>query len=173
MNGQLGRWADRAGLEVPTTVGADAVEDLVDTARAERALEGADAGVGALRRQVDVAALAGRTQLQHRVSLERRVGAKRQGNHAESAQTGSEITPSRRTEAAKSRRVVICRLGEAVSPSGMRGLGNATRVVVVSADSLHAKYATARTYQRTAASASTASRGSVATRVAMCERAFS
>lgn len=38
---------------------------------------------------------------------------------------------------------------EAVSPAGMRGLGDASRVVVVAAGSLHTTYAAARTYERT------------------------
>ena len=40
------------------------------------------------------------------------------------------------------------RAADEVGPAGMRGLGQASRVVVVSASSLHATRATARTYER-------------------------
>src|SRR4051794_441696 len=40
------------------------------------------------------------------------------------------------------------RAADEVGPDGMRGLGSASRVVVVAASSLHTTRATARTYQR-------------------------
>src|SRR5205814_9051610 len=74
VRGQLGRRPDGARLEVPSAVRADAVQDLVDAARAERALEGADAGVETARRQVRVTALAVGTELEHDRSLRRSAG---------------------------------------------------------------------------------------------------
>jgi hypothetical protein len=69
MRVQLRERPDRARLEVATAVGADSAQHVVRAAGAERALEGADACVGAVGRQIDVAALAVGAQLEHPLSV--------------------------------------------------------------------------------------------------------
>ena len=62
---QFGGGADRAGDEFACAVGAYAGEDAVGAGGAEGALEGADAGVAAVRREVAVAAFAVGAEFEH------------------------------------------------------------------------------------------------------------
>src|SRR5437764_10534218 len=65
MFGELVGGADRAAHQLAAAVWTAALEDRVGAAPAERALVGADHGLGRLRRQIAVAAFAVGTQLQH------------------------------------------------------------------------------------------------------------
>ena len=58
------RRADRARLEIAAAIGADAAERALDAGGAEGAFEGADARLGAVRRQIAAAALAIGAKLQ-------------------------------------------------------------------------------------------------------------
>jgi len=107
---ELGRGPDRPRHEVAATVGADAAQDLVDAASAERALERADPGVGTVRRQVGVAAFAVRAELQHVVSVrrqpERRPNQRRRGAAVRGATAGAaalRAAASRRRASRRSR----------------------------------------------------------------------
>ena len=68
---ELRRRADRARYKIAAAVRADAVEDRVGTVGAERALEGANARVGGMRRQIAIATFAVRSNSEHLSSPEK------------------------------------------------------------------------------------------------------
>ena len=73
---KLCRRPDRTWREIAAAVRANAFKPIVHAIAAERALEGADHGVGRRRRQILVAAFATGTQFEHRYFVSRRLLAR-------------------------------------------------------------------------------------------------
>ena len=73
---KLCRRPDRTWREITAAVRANAFEPIIHTIAAERALEGADHGVGRRRRQILVAAFATGTQFEHHYFVSRRLLAR-------------------------------------------------------------------------------------------------
>src|SRR6516225_5081511 len=86
-----GSGADRTRSEISTAVRADAAQSLLHAFAAERALEGADHGVGGRWRQILVAAFATGTQLKH--------GSPPQASFAFVAQASITVSPATEQEA--------------------------------------------------------------------------